>query len=96
MENSTTFTANNGQQYDNHDLTYTNHLKHLFNLCDSKSKEEFNDYNTIMLQDVFSRFELLDVTDKFEKIKKTENTRMWDNFVENAFNYRPHQPCCIQ
>ena len=40
--------------------------------------------------------EFLNVTDKFEKIKKTENTRMWENFVENAFNYRPYQPCCIQ
>jgi len=96
MYSTISFTGNNGKTYDHHDINYTNHLKNLFNLCDSKSKEEFNDYNTIMLQDVFSRFELLDITDTFEKIKKTENTRMWENFVENAFNYRPHQPCCIQ
>jgi len=96
MENTTTFTDNNGNKYDKYDVDYTNHLKHLFNLCNIETQTEFNDYNPIMSKDVFSRIELLNVTDKFENIKKTENTRMWENFVENAFNYRPYQPCCIQ
>ena len=93
MENTTTFTDNNGNKYD---VDYTSYLKHLFNLCNQETKAEFNEFNPIMSKDIFSRIELLNVTDKFENIKKTENTRMWENFVENAFNYRPHQPCCIQ
>ena len=96
MENSTTFNANNEIKYDKYDVDYTTHLKYLFNLCNIETQTEFNDYNPIMSKDVFSRIELLNVTDKFENIKKTENTRMWENFVENAFNYRPYQPCCIQ
>jgi len=96
MENTTTFTDNNGNKYDKYDVDYTTHLKHLFNLCNQETKAEFNEFNPIMSQDIFSRFELLNITNAFEKIKKTENTRMWENFVENAFNYRPHQPCCIQ
>ena len=96
MENTTTFTDNNGNKYDKHDVDYTTHIKYLFNVCNQETKEEFNEFNPIMSQDVFSRFELLNITNAFEKIKKTENTRMWENFVENAFNYRPHQPCCIQ
>ena len=96
MENTTTFTDNNGNKYNKYDVDYTSHLKDLFNLCDTETQTEFNEFNPIMTQDVFCRFELLDITNAFEKIKKTENTRMWQNFVENAFNYRPHQPCCIQ
>ena len=96
MENSTTFTPNSDTTYDKYDVTYTNFLKELFNSCNSETKEEFNTYTTIMNQNVFSRIELLAITDQFENIKKTENTRSWENFVVNAFNYRPYQPCCIQ
>ena len=42
MENSTTFTPNSDTTYDKYDVTYTKHLKDLFTLCDSKTKEEFN------------------------------------------------------
>jgi len=55
MENSTTSIDNTGNQYDKHDVTYTNHLKHLFNLCNIETQTEFNDYNPIMSKDVFSR-----------------------------------------
>ena len=96
MENTTTFTDNNGNKYDKYDVDYTNHLKYLFDLCNTETQKEFNNYNPIMSQNVFSRIELLTITDTFEQIKKTDNTIQWEKFVENAFNYRPYQPCCIQ
>ena len=96
MENASTFNANNEIKYDKYDVDYTTHLKYLFNVCNQETQKEFNEFNPIMYQDVFCRFELLNITNAFEKIKKTDQTRMWQNFVENAFNYRPYQPCCIQ
>ena len=102
MERSTSFSAQNTNinedeiEYDKFDVDYTIHIKQLFSLCNQETKTEFNEFNPIMSQDVFRRHELLNITDVFEKIKKTENTRMWQNFIENAFNYKPHQPCCIQ
>jgi hypothetical protein len=88
--------SRNEKLYNTYDLEYTNHLKNLFKLCDSKIKERFNAHTDIMSQYVFNSTELLAVLETYKNNNEfMKSSRMWDNFVSNANNYKPSQNCFI-
>jgi len=92
--------SRNEKLYNTYDLEYTTHLKNLFKLCDSKVKERFNSHTDIMSQYVFNSTELLSVLETYKNKNKNNNkfmksSRMWDNFISNANNYKPSHHCSI-
>jgi len=99
MNTNSIDTVANSKKYDIFDIKYTTELKSHFAMCNTEIKKTFNTFSTIMIQDVFSRNELLDITDSFETyIKKNENLfniyeyiNVWNSFKDKAFNFRPWQ-----
>jgi len=92
--------SRNEKLYNTYDLEYTTHLKNLFKLCNSKIKERFNAHTDIMSQYVFNSTELLSVLATYKNKNKNNNefmksSRMWDNFISNANNYKPSHHCSI-
>ena len=88
--------SRNEKLYNTYDLEYTTHLKNLFKLCNSKIKERFNAHTDIMSQYVFNSTELLAVLETYKNNNEfMKSSRMWDNFVSNANNYKPSQNCFI-
>lgn len=88
--------SRNEKLYNTYDLEYTTYLKNLFKLCNSKIKERFNAHTDIMSQYVFNSTELLAVLETYKNNNEfMKSSRMWDNFVSNANNYKPSQNCFI-
>ena len=88
--------SRNETLYNTYDLEYTTHLKNLFKLCDFEVKERFNAHTDIMSQYVFNSTELLSVLATYKNNNEfMKSSRMWDNFISNANNYKPSHHCSI-
>lgn len=87
--------------YDNFDELYARHLKLKYVYVEVDIKEEFNKHTENLLDERYiCRNKLLDAIDTFgykfmlNKKDKYEYSG-WTKFTDEAFNYRPHQPCII-
>ena len=83
------------------DLDYSNKMKEIYNKnFTGELKEKFDEYtnNMMMSEQVIKSNNLLDILDSFQ-VKNyklvNENAWMWIPLSNNAFNYRPHQPCVV-
>ena len=87
--------------YDKFDIMYATHMKRIYQVVEDKIKAEFNKYtdNLIDEEEAISRFKLLEATDtfkyKFILVNNKYDYANWFRFTDEAFNYRPHQPCII-
>jgi hypothetical protein len=87
--------------YDNFDELYARHLKLKYVYVEVDIKEEFNKHTEHLLDERYiCRNKLLDAIDtfgyKFMINKKDKYAYSgWTGFTDEAFNYRPHQPCII-
>jgi hypothetical protein len=96
--------------YDIHDTTYAKELKKSFSNLENDLQNKFMLFtDNLMNEEQINRFSLLDAIDDFVKDfskteKKTEkktiidiiyNNVEWQNFANNAFNFRPYQSCSI-
>ena len=76
-------------------------MKRIYLVVEDKIKAEFNKYtdNLIDEEEAISRFKLLEATDtfkyKFILVNNKYDYSNWFRFTDEAFNYRPHQPCII-
>ena len=101
-ENLKPFRSSNYDKFDDKfDKLYAAHMKTMYNYVESDIKEEFNTFteNLIDEEEAISRFKLLDAIDNFKYKYKLLNDKCdysnWMKFTDEAFNYRPHQPCII-
>ena len=97
IENSKPYRASN---YDNYDILYAKHVRRLYEYVETDIKEEFNTFTEQLIDDnAISRHQLLDAIDtfkyKYKLLKNTDNYSNWMRFTDEAFNYRPYQPCII-
>ena len=95
--------------YDKYDILYASHLKRMYTYVDDTIKLEFNKFTENLLDEKeITRNQLLNAIDNFPykyqyKINKDENKdknkvidfSAWIRFTDEAFNYRPYQPCVI-
>jgi hypothetical protein len=86
--------------YDKFDILYATHVKRMYLYVEDDIKEEFNTYTKNLInEEAISRFKLLDAIDNFKYKYKLLNDKYdysnWMRFTDEAFNYRPHQPCII-
>ena len=96
-ENLKPFRSNN---YDKYDILYAAHMKRMYVYVETDIKEEFNTYTENIIDDqAICRIKLLNAIDtfkyKFKLLKNTDNYKNWMKFTDEAFNYRPYQPCII-
>jgi hypothetical protein len=87
--------------YDQFDVLYARHLKFIYINVEDDIKTDFDKFTENLLDEKeISRFKLLDAIDNFgykfmlNKQNKYEYSG-WSRFTDEAFNYRPHQPCTI-
>jgi hypothetical protein len=97
IENSKPYRAIN---YDNYDILYAKHVRRLYEYVETDIKEEFTTFTEHLIDDnAISRHQLLDAIDtfkyKYKLLKNTDNYSNWMRFTDEAFNYRPYQPCII-
>ena len=97
IENSKPYRAIN---YDNYDILYAKHVRRMYEYVETDIKEEFNTFTEQLIDDnAISRHQLLDAIDtfkyKYKLLKNTDNYSNWMRFTDEAFNYRPYQPCII-
>lgn len=97
IENSKPYRASN---YDNYDILYAKHVRRMYQYVETDIKEEFNTFTEHLIDDnAISRHQLLDAIDtfkyKYKLLKNTDNYSNWMRFTDEAFNYRPYQPCII-
>ena len=83
------------------DLEYSNKMKELYNNnFTGELKEKFDEFTNNMMtaEAIITRDNLLDILDDF-KLKNNEvvvdNSHAWILLSDNAFNYRPYQPCVV-
>jgi hypothetical protein len=83
------------------DLDYSNKMKECYNSYFTGTlKEKFDEFTNNMMTNeaTIPRDKLLDTLDAF-KVKNNllinENAWMWAPLANNAFNYRPYQPCVV-
>ena len=87
--------------YDNFDELYARHLKLKYVYVEVDIKEKFNKHTEQLLDERYiCRNKLLDAIDTFKYksiiIKDIKDDYVgWVRFTDEAFNYRPHQPCII-
>ena len=95
--------------YDKYDILYASHMKRMYTYVDDTIKLEFNKFTENLLDEKeITRNQLLNAIDNFPykyqyKINKDENKdknkvidfSAWIRFTDEAFNYRPYQPCVI-
>ena len=93
--------------YDKFDIVYATHMKHMYSYVEDDIKEAFNTYTENLIdEEAITRFKLLDAIDTFKYkfqnksiINNDTNTNNdysnWIKFTDEAFNYRPYQPCII-
>lgn len=96
-------------KYDQYDILYAAHMKRMYKYVDDDIKNEFTKFteNLIDGEDAISRNKLLNAIDDFKctviynSIIKKDNKDaeyrfiQWMKFTDEAFNYRPYQPCVI-
>jgi hypothetical protein len=92
---------NTAEYWEQMDLKYSNKMKEIYNRSFSgELKEKFDEFTNSMMitQAIITRDNLLDLLDVFQ-VKNhalvSENVRMWAMLSDNAFNYRPYQPCVV-
>ena len=87
--------------YYNFDELYARHLKLKYVYVEVDIKEKFNKHTEQLLDERYiCRNKLLDAIDTFKYksiiIKDIKDDYAgWVRFTDEAFNYRPHQPCII-
>lgn len=96
--------------YDQYDVLYAVHMKRMYKYVDTTLIFEFNKFTENLLDEhEINRNQLLNAIDNFSyinqyKIDKDENKEdenkvinftAWMRFTDEAFNYRPYQPCII-
>ena len=83
------------------DLDYSNKMKEIYNEnFTGELKERFDEFTNNMMttQAIIKSDNLLDILESFQvKNNKlvSENSYSWNPLSDNAFNYRPHQPCVV-
>ena len=96
-------------KYDQYDILYAAHMKRMYKYVDNDIKNEFTKFteNLIDEENSISRNNLLNAIDDFKctliynSIIKKDNKDaeyrfiQWMKFTDEAFNYRPYQPCVI-
>ena len=75
-------------------------MRRLYEYVETDIKEEFNTFTEHLIdENAISRHQLLDAIDtfkyKYKLLKNTDNYSNWMRFTDEAFNYRPYQPCII-
>ena len=82
-------------------LDYSNKMKELYNNnFTGELKEKFDEFTNNMMttEAIITRDNLLDLLDVFQVknyVLVNENVGMWSRLSDNAFNYRPYQPCVV-
>ena len=83
------------------DLDYSNKMKELYNKnFTGELKEKFDEFtnNMMMTQAIIQSENLLNILNAFQinnNALVAENEWMWNQLSDNAFNYRPYQPCVV-
>jgi hypothetical protein len=83
------------------DLDYSNKMKEIYNRNFTGAlKEKFDEFtnNMMTIEAVITRDKLLDLLDVFQvknHVLVNDNSLMWAPLSNNAFNYRPYQPCVV-
>lgn len=83
------------------DLDYSNKMKELYNRnFTGELKEKFDEFTNNMMtnQAIIQRENLLDILNNFHLKNNAlvaENEWRWNQLSDNAFNYRPYQPCVV-
>lgn len=83
------------------ELDYSDKMKEIYNRnFTGELKEKFDEFtNNIMTTEANIKSEiLLDILHTFQvKNNKlvNENSWRWNQLSDNAFNYRPYQPCAV-
>jgi hypothetical protein len=83
------------------DLDYSNKMKELYNRnFTGELKEKFDEFTNNMMtnQAIIQRENLLDILNAFQinnNALVAENEWRWNQLSDNAFNYRPYQPCVV-
>ena len=92
---------NTPEYWERMNLDYSNKMKEIYNRDFSGAlKENFDKFTNNMMKTeaIITRDKLLDTLDAF-KVKNyflvNENAWMWAPLSNNAFNYRPYQPCVV-
>ena len=83
------------------ELDYSNKMKEIYNInFTGELKEKFDEFTNNMMtkQAIIKSDNLLNILDNFQ-VKNSElvakNSWMWNRLSDNAFNYRPYQPCVV-
>lgn len=90
-------------KYDKYDTMYSTKLNINFYKLEDEIKKHFNDFtNNLMDEKQINRNSLLDAVDEFQNNEKYKYLNLdknqnyeWVNFTNDAFNYRPYQPCIV-
>ena len=83
------------------DLDYSNKMKELYNKnFTGELKEKFDEFtnNMMMTQAIIQSENLLNILNAFQinnNALVAENEWRWNQLSDNAFNYRPYQPCVV-
>lgn len=92
---------NTPEYWEKMDLDYSNKMKEIYNRNFSgELKEKFDEFTNNMMttEAVIQRNNLLDLLDVFRAKNNAivvDNSRAWNLLSDNAFNYRPYQPCVV-
>ena len=87
--------------YDNYDLLYANHMQYLYTYVELNIKNKFDIFTeNLVYEKYINRNQLLNAIDNFKykfvfTIKNKDEYLGWTKFSDEAFNYRPYQPCII-
>lgn len=84
-------------QYDEHDNTYAKKLFSIFKRdVDEETQKRFNKFtDRLMSEPRINRFSLLGAISDYEKTDDGRKYPFPVSFTDEAFNYRPYQPCII-
>ena len=79
--------------YDEYDKKYADYMK---SLRFFGNRQPFDDFTENLLEEShISRFQLLDAINDYKIAGLNDEYPLETNFIDEAFNYRPHQPCTI-
>ena len=89
--------------YNEYDTKYATELLKYFKRLNEKIKIDFNNFTeNLMDEKQITRHSLLNAIDEFKKseiyinnYKQNIYVQNWIYFIDNAFNCRPYQPCCV-
>ena len=84
-------------QYDEHDNTYAKKLFSIFKRdVDEETQKRFNKFtDRLMSEPRINRFSLLGAISDYEKTDDGRKYPFPVSFTDEAFNYRPYQPCVV-